>query len=89
MFLRRWFRRTAAALAAWAVLRFAQSICLAAPLGNLSPAEALRAFETEPGFVVELVAAEPLTIDPVALAFDERGRLLVAYDRDDPTGPPD
>ena len=37
----------------------------AAALGNLSPADALKAFETEPGFTVELVAAEPLTIDPV------------------------
>ncbi len=61
----------------------------AAALGNLSPADALKAFETEPGFTVELVAAEPLTIDPVALAFDERGRLFVAEDRDYPTGSPD
>ncbi len=59
------------------------------PLGNLSPADALKAFETEPGFTVELVAAEPLTIDPVALAFDDRGRLFVAEDRDYPTGSPD
>ena len=50
----------------------------AATLGNLSPADALKAFDTEPGFAVTLVAAEPLTIDPVALAFDERGRLFVA-----------
>ena len=61
----------------------------AATLGNLSPTEALKAFETEPGFTVELVAAEPLTIDPVALTFDERGRLFVAEDRDYPTGSPD
>ena len=60
-----------------------------ATLGNLSPAEALKAFETEPGFTVELVAAEPLTIDPVALAFDERGRLFVVEGRDYPTGSPD
>jgi len=61
----------------------------AAPMGNLSPADALKAFETEPGFTVELVAAEPLTMDPVALAFDERGRLFVAENRDYPTGSPD
>lgn len=59
------------------------------PLGNLTPANALKAFETEPGFAVTLVAAEPLTIDPVALAFDERGRLFVAEDRDYPVGSPD
>ncbi len=60
-----------------------------APLGDLSPADALKAFETEPGFAVTLVAAEPLTIDPVALAFDERGRLFVAEGRDYPVGAPD
>ena len=58
-------------------------------IGNLSPADALQAFETEPGFTVTLVAAEPLTIDPVALAFDERGRLFVAEDRDYPVGSTD
>jgi len=89
MLRRRWFRRTAVVLAALVAFSFSQSCSFAAPLGNLSPAEALRAFETEPGFVVELVAAEPLTIDPVALAFDERGRLFVAEDRDYPTGSPD
>lgn len=54
-----------------------------------NPAYFDRAFDTEPGFTVELVAAEPLTIDPVALAFDERGRLFVAENRDYPTGSPD
>ncbi len=58
-------------------------------IGNLSPAEAQAEFETEPGFAVDLVAAEPLTVDPVALAFDERGRLFVAEDRDYPVGSPD
>lgn len=61
----------------------------ARPLGNLSPDEALRAFETEPGFAVDLIAAEPLVVDPVALAFDERGRLFAAENRDYPTGAPD
>ncbi|MBL9134315.1 MAG: HEAT repeat domain-containing protein [Verrucomicrobiales bacterium] len=59
------------------------------PLGNLSPDQALAAFETEPGFVVELVACEPQVVDPVALAFDEHGRLFVAEDRDYPVGTPD
>ncbi len=57
--------------------------------GGLSVDEALKAFETEPGFVVELVAAEPLVIDPVALAFDEAGRLFVVEGRDYPVGSPD
>ena len=59
------------------------------PLGNFPPADALKAFETEPGFTVTLVAAEPLTIDPVALAFDERGRLFIVEGRDYPVGSPD
>jgi putative membrane-bound dehydrogenase-like protein len=43
----------------------------------LSPAEALKAFETRPGFRIELVAAEPLIESPVALDFDENGRMFV------------
>ena len=68
---------------------WAASAMGAEPLGNLSPADALKAFETEPGFAVTLVAAEPLTVDPIALAFDERGRLFVAEGRDYPVGAPD
>ncbi len=55
----------------------------------LSPAQALTAMQTEPGLRVELAAAEPLTGDPVALAWDERGRLFVAENRGYPTGAPD
>jgi len=43
----------------------------------LSPQDELKTFKTLPGFKVELVAAEPDVIDPVAMAFDERGRLFV------------
>jgi putative membrane-bound dehydrogenase-like protein len=43
----------------------------------LSPKEELATFKTLPGFKVELVACEPNVIDPVAMAFDERGRLFV------------
>jgi len=41
------------------------------------PAEALSTFKFAPGFRVELVAAEPLIRDPVAMAFDEFGRMFV------------
>jgi len=53
----------------------------------LSPQQALAAMRTEPGVRVELAAAEPLTGDPVALAWDERGRLFVAENRGYPEGP--
>src|SRR5512141_1893893 len=47
----------------------------------LSPEEALKSVQLGPGLRIELVAAEPLVVDPVAFAFDERGRLFVAEDR--------
>ena len=43
----------------------------------MSPAEALSSFTVAPGFQLELVAAEPLVVDPIAMAFDERGRLFI------------
>ena len=43
-----------------------------------SPADALRTFEVQPGFMIDQVASEPLLADPVAMAFDENGRLFVA-----------
>lgn len=47
-----------------------------------SPAEALATFQVLPGFRIEQVAAEPLVTDPVAMAFDERGRLFVVQMND-------
>lgn len=41
------------------------------------PERALETFEVKPGFQLELVAAEPLVRDPVALSFDADGRLYV------------
>ena len=43
----------------------------------LSPAEAPQSFEVEPGFALEQAAVEPQVTDPVALDFDEHGRLFV------------
>src|SRR5262245_2120370 len=43
----------------------------------LLPADALKTFYMPPGYRVELVAAEPLVQDPVALDWDVQGRLSV------------
>lgn len=42
-----------------------------------SPVDEPAGFQVEPGFRVELVAREPLVVAPVAMAFDEHGRLWV------------
>src|SRR5436190_1640316 len=43
----------------------------------LSPEQALQTFKTAPGFKIELVASEPMVQDPVAITFDEDGRIWV------------
>ena len=42
-----------------------------------APAEALKTFQVRKGFHLELAASEPLVASPVAMAFDENGRLFV------------
>jgi putative membrane-bound dehydrogenase-like protein len=51
-----------------------------------SPEESLKAFGIEPGVHIELFAAEPLVMDPVAIAFDEAGRAFVVEYGDYPIG---
>ena len=43
----------------------------------LSPEKSIAAMEVEKGFEVQLVAAEPLVSTPIALTFDDKGRLWV------------
>lgn len=54
----------------------------------LSPADAIKKMTVPEGFHVELVAAEPDLMNPVAMAFDERGRIWVTesfeYPRHEP-----
>lgn len=60
-----------------------------APLTNSRPltaAETRATFAVPAGFRVELVAAEPNVVDPVAMTFDERGRLFVCEMRGYPNG---
>ena len=57
----------------------------AAP-GSLAPEASLRAIQTRPGYRVELVAAEPLVMDPVAFDWGPDGRLWVVEMADYPLG---
>lgn len=53
----------------------------------MSPQQSLKQIVVDPGLQVELVACEPNVIDPVAMRFDEDGRLWVVQMREYPTGP--
>src|SRR5687767_7740578 len=56
--------------------------------GPLAPKEALESFQlADPTLTIELVAAEPDIEDPVAMAFDEDGRLYVGEMRGFQQGP--
>ena len=58
------------------------------PKGPLSPEESLKHFVlADSNLQIEIVAAEPEVIDPVAIQFDEHGRLWVVELSDYPNGP--
>src|SRR5580765_5534239 len=48
----------------------------------VEPAQALSTFKVKQGFHLDLGASEPLVVDPVAMCFDENGRLFVVEMRD-------
>ncbi|MCA1963049.1 MAG: DUF1080 domain-containing protein [Prosthecobacter sp.] len=54
----------------------------------LSPEESRKRIQLDGPYEVQLVAAEPLVLDPVECTWDEKGRLFVADMRDYPLGPP-
>lgn len=51
----------------------------------IAPQETLRNFVIDPELKIELVASEPNVIAPVAIRFDEEGRMWVVEMRDYPT----
>lgn len=53
----------------------------------LQPRESLEHFQLDSGLRIELVAHEPEVIDPIAVRFDEDGRMWVVEMRDYPHGP--
>src|SRR3954471_11865020 len=48
----------------------------------VEPTNVFSTFQIKPGFRLDLVAAEPLVVDPIAMSFDENGRLYVIEMRD-------
>ena len=52
----------------------------------LTPEESLEKIHVSPGFEVQLVAAEPLVLDPVAIDWDASGRLWAVEMADYPLG---
>jgi putative membrane-bound dehydrogenase-like protein len=59
-----------------------------APTPALPPAEAQKKFTLPEGFEIRLFAAEPDVINPVAMTWDERGRLWVLELYEYPLGAP-
>jgi putative membrane-bound dehydrogenase-like protein len=55
--------------------------------GPLTPEQAIATFRLDPGLKIECVAQEPMVVSPVAVAWDERGRMFVVEDRGYPVGP--
>lgn len=53
------------------------------------PDEVEATFRVKDGFEMQLLAAEPLVTDPIALAYDENGRAFVAEMRDYPYADPE
>lgn len=69
-----------------------QTVCAAAAeprtvASPLSPEASLKEFDLDPALRIELVAAEPEIVDPVAVQFAADGSLWVVEMRDYPHGP--
>src|SRR4051794_4812109 len=47
------------------------------PNRPFTPEEAIEAMTVPPGFAVELVASEPDIANPIAMTFDDRGRIWI------------
>ncbi len=51
-------------------------------LPAIEPAQAIASFVVRPGFHLEFAAHEPEVMDPIAISFDEKGRVYVVEMRD-------
>jgi putative membrane-bound dehydrogenase-like protein len=79
-------KRPPASQLAWAFL-FLLTVGCGSQGPPHSPGKALDTFQLPDGFHIELVAAEPDVVDPVAMSFDAQGRLYVVEMRDYPYNP--
>src|SRR4026209_1879549 len=52
-----------------------------------SPQEAIRHMKVPDGFTVELVASEPDIVNPIAMCFDDRGRIFITESLEYPSKP--
>lgn len=83
-FLRRaTLRAVLAVLLAAAMIGASTPACIGAD-SPLEPEAALADFQLAPGYRIEIAAAEPQVVDPIAIAFDESGKLWVVEMRDYP-----
>lgn len=48
----------------------------------IEPNDSVQSFQLRPGLRTQLIASEPVVVDPIALSFDENGRLFVVEMRD-------
>ncbi|MFM9001546.1 MAG: PVC-type heme-binding CxxCH protein [Opitutia bacterium] len=67
----------------------AQRVPFAEYRDGLSPEEAVKVMSLPPGFRAEALVTEPRVVQPIAMCFDERGRLWVAEGRSYPRKRPD
>ncbi len=81
------FLTVSSGITAAAAIPAASEGALARP-GPVDAETAVSRFELPDDLRIELVAAEPDVIDPVAMAFDAQGRLWVVEMSDYPNGPP-
>ncbi len=81
MFLLRTLGNRVLCMAAIVMSSGGVSVASARPAPFLTPEEAISSFQLEAGLRIELVAAEPLVVDPVAFAFDGPARLYVVENR--------
>jgi putative membrane-bound dehydrogenase-like protein len=66
------------------LIRLGIAVFLAIQAGAAAPD--LSSFQIDPSLKIELFASEPEVVDPVALCFDEAGRMYVVEMRDFPYG---